>query len=183
LASVVLLIRLMKTPHFKRIGSKLSLGEHQKMSAFALVESVIGMALISVMLSCVFAANTHLLGLLKQGKEGTFATQMIQERMDTVRSALWDQVTDPARLAAVIGPATVSEGSLSGVTETITVEPLVNPTNLSGQCVRTPAGTVTSSGSVLTGEQSVRVTVTVKWNSKHRARVRAASTVLTNGGI
>lgn len=151
--------------------------------AFALLESVIGMALVSVTLSCVFAANSHLLGLLRQGKESTFATQMIQERVDTLRGALWDQITDPAKLSQILTPTTVSATNLRGATETITVEPLVNTTNVKGQCVRVPAGTVSSSGSVLTNRQSVKVTVSVAWNSRNHTRVRAATTVLTNGGI
>ncbi len=155
----------------------------QRSEGFALVESVIGMALVSLTLSYVFAANSHLLGLLKQGKEGTFATQMIQERVDALRGALWDQVTDPSKITQLLTPATVAGASLPGATETIKIEPLANTTNVSGQCVRLPAGTVSSAGSVLTSRQSVKVTVSVQWNSRQRTRVRAATTVFTKGGI
>jgi hypothetical protein len=174
----------MKTSNRVRIGFIPPLGGGQRSKGFALVESMIGMALVSLTLSCLFAANAHLLGLLRQGKEGTFATQMIQERMDSLRGALWDQVTDPAKLAQqLLAPATVAGASLPGATETIKVEPLANTTNISGQCVRIPGGTVSSTGSILSSRQSVKVTVSVQWNSRHRARTHAATTVLTNGGI
>jgi hypothetical protein len=54
---------------------------------------------------------------------------------------------------------------------------------VSGQCVRIAGGTVSSTGSILTDRQSVKVTVSVQWSSRHRTRVHAATTVLTNGGI
>ncbi len=154
-------------------------------AAFALIESIIGMGLVSLILSCVFAMNAHLLGLLKQGKESTYATELIQERVDQLRTSLWDEVTDPARLANVIAPVTETATNLPGVTETITIEPVVNATNISARCVRTPgtSGTVTSSGTVLTAQQSVRATIFVQWTSRGRARSRGTVTILTKGGI
>ena len=105
---------------------------------------MIGLTLVSLTLSCMFAANAHLLGLLRQGKEATFATQMIQERVNAVRGALWDQVTDPARLSQILTSATVASASLPNATETIKVEPLANTANVSAQCERVPGGTVSS---------------------------------------
>ena len=144
---------------------------------------MMGLTLVSLTLSCMFAANAHLLGLLRQGKEATFATQMIQERVNAVRGALWDQVTDPAKLAQILTSATVASASLPNATETIKVEPLANTPNVSAQCERVPGGTVSSTGSILTDQQSVKVTVSVKWSSRHHTRFHAATTVLTNGGI
>jgi hypothetical protein len=155
----------------------------ERRNAFALVESMIGMALVALTLGCMFAANAHVLSLLRQGKEATFATQMIQERLSALRGALWDQVTDPAKLSQVLTPATVAGPSLPNATETIKVEPLVNGTNLSSQCTRIPAGTVSSSGPIFTNLQSVKVTVSVQWSTRKKTRVHAATTILTNGGI
>jgi hypothetical protein len=159
-----------------------NLAQREK-NGFALVESMIGMALVTLTLGCMFAANAHVLSLLGQGKEATFATQMIQERLSALRGALWDQVTDPAKLSQLLTPATVAGGSLPNATEMIKVEPLVNTTNVSSQCNRTPTGTVSSSGPIFTSQQSVKVTVSVQWNSRHKTRTHAATTVLTNGGI
>jgi hypothetical protein len=165
------------------IEMKISNHAQRRKDGFALVESMIGMALVALTLGCMFAANAHVLGLLRQGKEAAFATQMIQERLSALRGALWDEITDPARLSQLLTPATVASGSLPNATETIKVEPLVNPTNVSSQCKRIPTGTVSTTGPIFTSLQSVKVTVSVQWSSRHQTRVHAATTVLTNGGI
>ena len=141
------------------------------------------MVLVSLMLSCVFAMNSQIAGLLKQGNESTYATQMIQERVEQLRTSLWDEVTDPAKLTNVAKPATATSVNLPGVTETIKVEPLVNPGNVSIVCVRDPAGTVTTTGTAFPLEKTVKVTLSVQWASRSRVRERGMVTVLTTGGI
>lgn len=180
MASVVLPRRGMKKSVFV---PRRSLPPWGAEAGIALVESVIAMALVSLMLSFMFATNAHLTGLLRQGKQSTYASQMIQERVETLRSALWDQVTDPAKLATLLQPATVTASSLPGVTETIKVEPLVNTANVSGQCVRVPGGNVASSGAVLTSQKSVKVTLSTRWVARDRVRERVSTTILTNGGL
>lgn len=152
-------------------------------AAFALIEAVIGLALVALMLSCVFAANAHFLGLLRQGKENSYATQMIQERVDSLRGALWDQLTDPAKLSQIIAPETVTSANLVGVTESITVEPLESATPTSNRCVRLPNGNVSYTGAAFTTQQSVKVTVSAQWNGRQRGRTRSSTTVFTKGGL
>jgi hypothetical protein len=173
----------MKIPNRLGVGFVPSDTRARRTYGFALVESMIGMALVCLTLGCMFAANTHVLGLLRQGKEAAFATQMIQERVSALRGALWDQITDPAKLAQLLTSSTVAGGSLPNATETIKVEPLLNATNVSSQCQRIPTGTVSSSGPILTSLQSVKVTVSVEWSSRHQTRMHSATTILTNGGI
>lgn len=152
-------------------------------AGFALVESVVCMMLISLLLSCAFTTDAQVLRILKRGKESSHATQMLQERVEQLRTSLWDEVTDPAKLANIAAPATATSVNLPGVTEVITVEPLDNPSNLSASCVRTPSGSVTHSGTVLTNEKSVKVTLSIRWQSQGGTRARGMVTILTNGGL
>ena len=164
--------------------NRLSPLAHQSQAAFTLVDSVVGMMLVSVLLSCLFAANTYLLGLLKQGKESTYATQIIQERVEQLRTALWDSVTDPAKIVHIASPATATATNLQGVTETITVESLINPATSRVCAIRAPSGATTISGTALDTERSVKVTVRVEWESRHhRIRSRESVTLLTKDGI
>lgn len=158
-------------------------GSRHTTSGFALVESVVSMVLISVLLGCAFTTDTQVLRILKRGKESSHATQMLQERVEQLRTSLWDELTDPAKLANIAAPATATSVNLPGVTETIFVEPLVNPSNLSASCVRTPSGGVTYNGTVLTNEKSVKVTMSVRWPSQGGIRTRGMVTIVTNGGI
>lgn len=164
------------------LGMKCS-KSHSFRSGFALVESVIALTLVALMLSCVFAANAHFLGMLRQGKENSYATHMIQERVDSLRGVLWDQLTDPAKLAQILAAQTVTSTNLGGVTESITIEPLESAIPTSSRCVRLPNGTVSSTGGAFTTLPSVKVTVSAQWNSRHRARTRSTTTVFTKGGI
>lgn len=152
-------------------------------AGFALIEAAVSMMLIGVLLGCAFTTDSQVLRILKRGKESSHATQMLQERVEQLRTSLWDEVTDPAKLANIAAPATATSVNLPGVTETIFVEPLVNPSNLSASCVRTPSGGVTTSGTVLTNEKSVKVTMSVRWPSQGGIRTRGMVTIITNGGI
>ncbi|MHA3771187.1 type IV pilus modification PilV family protein [Verrucomicrobiota bacterium sgz303538] len=168
-----------------RAGRMRTSMQRKPSAGFALIESLMGMVLVSLMLSCVFAMNSQVLSLLKQGKESTYATQMLQERVEQLRTSLWDEVTDPAKLTNILTPATATSVNLSGVTETIKVEPLVNPGGVSIVCVRSPSGTVTASGTAaaFANEKTVKVSMSVQWASRSRVRERGMVTVLSNGGI
>jgi hypothetical protein len=172
-----------KAPRHCGSNLRTPLAKTSNQGGFALAESMVAMALVSLMLSGLFAMNGRLLALLKQGKESTYASQIIQERVDGLRIGLWDEVTDATRLAnTVLSGPTVTATNLPGVTETITIEPLAG-TNNPITCVRSPSGTVTKSGNALTSERTIKATVTVRWKSQNRIRERAAVTVLANGGI
>jgi hypothetical protein len=152
-------------------------------SGFALVESSVGLALLGLMLSCMFATNAHILGLLKQGKQSTFATELLQERVEQLRAAVWTDVTTPANLVFLADEAQwrLTSANLPGVTETIRIEPLVNPSNTAIICVRSPS-TTSATGSALTAEKSIKMTVTMQWQGGQRTRSRGICTVLTRRG-
>ena len=174
---------LRSSDHIPNDATPTAVGALNPRSGFALVEAVVSMALIGVLLGCAFTTDAQVLRILKRGKESSHATQVIQERVEQLRTSLWEEVTDPAKLANIPVPATATAVNLPEVTETITVEPLVNPLNLSATCVRTPAGAVTYSGAVLTNEKSVKVTMSIRWPSQGGIRTRGMVTIMTNGGI
>lgn len=149
---------------------------------FALVEAIVGMTLVIMMLGGVFAMNAHLLRILKDGKESAHATQLLQERVEQLRTTLWDQVTTPAKLKTVMEGTPATSVNLPGAIERITVEPTDDAT-LKVQCDRSATGTVTESGVQISHFQTVKVTMTIKWNSRRGVRERGMITLMTNGGI
>jgi hypothetical protein len=153
-------------------------------AGFALVESAVAMALLSLMLGFMFATNAHLLGLLKQGKQSTFATELIQERVEQLRTSVWNDITTPANLVILAdqSQARLTSANLPGVSETIRIEPMVNPTNTAIVCSRPATGSSSVTGPVLTSEKSIKVTVTVQWQGSRRTRSRGISTIITNRG-
>ena len=149
--------------------------------AFALAEVVVGMALIVLVLGFLFAMNGQLLGLLRQGKQSTYATQLIAERVEQLRTSTWEAVTIPANLEGLIrfGGSTATETNLPGITETFVIEPYDNPAGLSFSCVRTPAGVQTATGTGFPDETLVKVNISVKWKSGMRDRERQFVTVMS----
>lgn len=158
------------------LGAKLKNG-------FALTEALIALALFSMLLGCVFTAEAQVMRLLREGKQSTYATELMQERFEQLRSGLWESVTDPVKLSSAVSPATATATNLPGVSERITVEPLVNPDNLRVTCARSAAGEITSAGLAISQVQSVKLTMSVQWRSYGRLRQRGMVTILTNGGI
>jgi hypothetical protein len=149
-------------------------------SAFALAEVVVGMALIVLVLGMLFAMNGQLLSLLRQGKHSTYATELIAERYEQLRTATWEAVTVPTNLESVLKLGkTATESNLPGVTEVFTMEPYDNPTGLKMQCIRTPSGVQAPTGAGFPDATLVKVTIAVKWRSGKRQRERQFVSVMS----
>jgi hypothetical protein len=159
-----------------------------KSAAFALAEVVVGMALIVVVLALLFTLNGQLLGLLRQGKHSTYATQLIAERVEQLRTASFDAVTLPDYLEGALkksinGSATATGSNLPGVTEIIEIEPYDNPGGVQIGCVRTPAGVQPATGTGFPNENLVKVKISLKWKSGKRQRERQFVTVMSRDRI
>jgi hypothetical protein len=150
-------------------------------AALAIVEVVIAMALVLIVLAGVFAMNGQLLGLLRSGKQSTFATQLVAERMEQMRTCPWLKLVDPAEFSGLIAAGETTETSINlpDVTETFTVQPYDNPTNISFSCVRTPGGVQPYTGVGFPDETLLKVTIGLKWKTGHRERERQFVTVMS----
>jgi hypothetical protein len=151
--------------------------------AFALAEAVIGMALVVLVLGMLFAMNGQLLSLLRQGKQSTYATELIAERVEHLRTAAgtdWDSMTIPGNFQSALRLGnTATETKLPGITEEFTVEPYDNPSGLRMHGIRPPGGVATVTGTALPNTTLVKVTIAVKWKSGHRNRERQFATVMS----
>jgi hypothetical protein len=149
-------------------------------SAFALAEVVVGMALVVVILAMLFTLNGQLLGLLRQGKQSTYATELIAERFEQLRTASFNAVRIAGDLEGVLRLGkTATETNLPGVTETITTEPYDNPAGVKIQCIRTPSGVQTATGTDFPNADLVKINISVKWKSGKRARERQFVSVMS----
>lgn len=149
-------------------------------AGMAMVEVVIGMALLLMVLAMLFAMNGQLLSLLNYGKQSTYATQLIAERVEQMRTS-WEAVTLRANLKANLDKesATATESNLPGVTETITIEPYHNPAGRKMECVRTADGPQDPTGVDFPDEKLVRVKISVKWKTGKRERERQFVTMMS----
>lgn len=157
-------------------------GPSQRVAAgIALAEVIIGMALILVVLGLVFAMNGQLLSLLNQSKQSTYASQVISERVEQLRTCGWRRLTRPGLLEdemSIVQRDTATAVNLPGITETIRVEPYTDPAGRFVQVVRSASGT-TQSGVNIDGEPLVKLSIKVQWTSGKRQRERNFVTVVS----
>ena len=67
----------------------------QKISAFSLVESTIGMGIVGTTVVTLFSGFTSGFFTMQMARENLRATQIMLERVETIRLYNWDQVCTP----------------------------------------------------------------------------------------
>ncbi|HKQ38197.1 MAG TPA: hypothetical protein VJ063_08980 [Verrucomicrobiae bacterium] len=67
----------------------------QKLSAFSLIEATIGMGIVGTTIATLFSGFTTGFFTMQMARENLRATQIMLERVETIRLYSWDQVTDP----------------------------------------------------------------------------------------
>lgn len=76
---------------------KLRRGEHITLSrsgAFTLVDAIFAMAIAGVMFTALYAGLAFGFRIIKMARENTRATQIMLEKMETIRLYKWEQITN-----------------------------------------------------------------------------------------
>jgi type II secretory pathway pseudopilin PulG len=71
----------------------------QKLSAFSLIEATVGMGIVGTTVATLFSGFTTGFFTMQMARENLRATQIMLERVETIRLYSWDQVTDPEYIA------------------------------------------------------------------------------------
>ena len=67
----------------------------QKLAAFSLVEATIGMGIVGTTIATLFSGFTSGFFTMQMARENLRATQIMLERVETIRLYSWDQVNTP----------------------------------------------------------------------------------------
>ena len=162
-----------------------------------LVEAAFATAIVAVFFAGLFAMNGRAMNMLRQSVECTAATSTLQNRLEMVRSATWEQMTDSTYLRDTILAAAASGAPyLCNLSEKITLntypEPLVysQGTNVQStiEVTRAANGTVTvtaNGNGTLASAQAIRVDFSAYWQptGSRTAQTRQTSTFVSQGGI
>lgn len=162
-------------------------------TGFTLVEAVFAAALIAFFLASVFALNSQGLSILRSARESASASQILQERVEQLRIANWQQVTDSSYLLGngFYGKRGDAADGLANLTETTRVS-LFDPDTLQVDpnadqifvARRGGQSILNSDNPDLTNERMVRIDVSVMWTGTgDRARVRETTLLMSQGGI
>lgn len=123
------------------------------------------------------------------GRENVYASQMLQERMDTFRSASsFTKVTTAAGVRALVTSATDVAANFPAATETFTVSTYyptpAAPTPAPLVVTRTPSGTLSSAGATPIPNSAVKVSIQTSWTGTGGvARSRQLSTIMSSNGV
>lgn len=101
-------------------------------AAFTIAETVVAMAVLGIMFGSFFAGLSLSFSIVQSAREGMRATQILSEKMETIRLYTWDQITATNFQATFNPTANVSgvPGSgVSGVIYTGQVSVAVAPIN------------------------------------------------------
>jgi Tfp pilus assembly protein PilV len=136
----------------------------------SLVEVLIAVLGLGIMIVTIYVAVTQGFSVIQTARENLRATQILQEKMETVRVYNWDQILDHQNFI----PATF-------------VEPFYAVgTNGQGGFDYTGQVTVTNAASVggaAYANEMRRITVQVQWTSGNVTRTRQMSTLVSQYGL
>src|SRR5256885_7710265 len=78
-----------------KIKSSLLKRMRQKLAAFSLIEATIGMGIVGTTIATLFSGFTSGYFTMQMARENLRATQIMLERVETIRLYSWDQINDP----------------------------------------------------------------------------------------
>jgi uncharacterized protein (TIGR02598 family) len=135
-------------------------------SGFTIVEVVLAMAIAGVMFVALYSGLMGGFMLMRMARENTRATQILLEKMETIRLYTWDQINDSNFVASTFTtPYYPVSSTNQGIVYygTLTVNPSTQGTSYD--------------------DDMRRVTVTLDWNTGTIPRTRSISTYVSRYGL
>jgi len=156
-------------------------------AAFALVECTIATAVSALFLGSLFLMNSSAMDTIQLARESACASQVLQQRVESMRIANWHQVTDTNWLVTnLLNTDAPGASQLTNMSETLTLVPYGSTTVGNTQLTRTNgAATIVSSNSALLGENAVKIIWTVNYTAapNNRTISRQIVAILAKGGV
>ena len=137
-------------------------------SGVTLVDVVMSIALLGVMASGVFGSFRYGFFTLQLVRENQRATQILLEKVETLRLYSWDQVNAPNFIPANLPPEYYDPQAATGAQGTVY------------------NGTVTLANCLLTNSYAAnlrQVTVTMNWTTRNIPHTRSITTYIAKDGI
>jgi len=144
-------------------------------------------AISALFLGSLFLMNSSAMDTIQMARDSACASQILQQRIESMRIANWHQVTDANWLFTnLFNSDAPGSSQLKNVSETLTLVPYGSSTVGNTQLTRTN-GTVTvvSSNSALLAENAIKVIWTVDYRAapNDRAISRQIVAILAKGGV
>jgi len=149
---------------------RLSLANNRSVQAFSLSEVLVCVAIVGVLFVSLYSGISSAVGFVQLSRENLRATQILQERMETIRLYTFEQVATPGFIPTNFTEAFYStNASFSASTGDFIYR-----------------GTVSIGSAPLTESYSTNlrsVSVTVNWTSGRVPRSRSVTTFIAKNGL
>jgi len=148
---------------------------------------MVACAMIASGLAGTYTLNSQTISTLRMANEESCASQVLQQRIEQLRIANWQRVSDATWIADhVLNTPADGSASLNGLSETITVVPYNSASPYVNTFTRTGTTTRAASTNV---DQIDEAAVTVKWSltwkgiPSGKLHTRETLAVLGKGGV
>jgi len=144
-------------------------------------------AVSALFLGSLFAINTSSMGTIKMARESAAASQILQQRVESMRIANWHQITDANWIRAnLLNADAPGSNELKSISETLTLTPYGS--GIVGDTLITRTGNsvvIALRNENLLLENAIKVTWTVNYTGapNDRATTRQTVAILAKGGV
>src|ERR671926_1277156 len=127
-------------------------------TGFALIECTIATAISALFLGSLFLMNSSAMDTIQMARESACASQVLQQRVESMRIANWHQVTDANWLLTnLLNADAPGANQLKQMSETLTLVPYGSNTVGNTQLTRTQGSvSLTSNNTALLNENAVK---------------------------
>ncbi len=152
-----------------------------------LIESAIAAGICALFLGSLFTANSSTMETIKVARETAWASQILQQRIESMRIANWHQITDADWIQAnLLNTDTPGSNGLKNLSETLTLAPYGSTSTATTELTRiNGSSSITSRNSSLLSENAVKVVWTVNFTGSpnDRACRRQTVAIVAKGGV
>lgn len=152
-----------------------------------LIESAIAASICAIFLGSLFTINTSTMGTIKVARETAWASQILQQRIESMRIANWHQITDADWIQAnLLNADAPGSNGLKNLSETLILIPYGSTSTATTGLTRiNGSSSITSRNSSLLTENAVKVVWTVNFTGSpnDRACSRQTVAIVAKGGV
>jgi Tfp pilus assembly protein PilV len=152
-----------------------------------LIEAMMAAAICALFLGSLFAINTSSMSTIKMAREAAAASQILQQRVESMRIANWHQITDADWIRTnLLNTNAPGSGDLKAMSETVSLSPYGSGNLGDTKLTRAGSSTVINlENTALLSENAIKVTWTVNYTGSpnDRATTRQTVAILAKGGV
>jgi hypothetical protein len=162
------------------------LTKNPNQSGQTIVEAMIAAGISALYLASLFTMNASSLGTIKMARESACASQVLQQRIESLRIANWHEVTDANWLQTnLLNADAPGAGQLKSLSETLLIAAYGSGTTGTIQLTRSGGIASIVNNAALLTENAIKVTWTVNYTGSPNGRSATRQTVaiLAKGGV